>query len=198
MKAEEWRIMVVSSAVIISLLLMYPYVSELVPSIDDDPFIALGLLNEEGLAEGFPSSVNVNQEVTWNIYVSNEMNHIVYLNIICRLCALADESPNSTLCLPSAGALIFEKSLLVKDEGEALFSFNWSILNQTKSGTNSEIKQLSVNGETKAVSVQSGDGSYKIIIEAWVYDLGNREFSFNWASGDQTRCAWNQIVFQVL
>ena len=39
--------------------------------------------------------------------------------------------------------------------------------------------------------------NYKVVLELWVYDEELGDFRFGWGQGDEMRCVWNQIWFNV-
>lgn len=202
MSLDDWHLIFVSVCFAVVLLACAPLVMAYMPS-RDEPFFALAVLGEEGMAEHYypddDPSIGVGQAVRWAVYVYNHMGETQYVAVRVKLLNSTMLAPNSKSCTPSPAPVVYEFRRVLLDNETLLVPFSWSILDVELVGDSLDVRSISVNGDsivTHAVALYGFD--YRLVLELWVYDKGLGDFRFGWGYGDEVRCAWNQIWFNVL
>jgi hypothetical protein len=168
----------------------------------EEPFFALAVLGENGMAEhyypGDDPNLKVGDAVRWTVYVYNHMGSAQYVSIRFKLLNSTMSAPNSTSCLPGSGPVFYEIRRVLTDNETLLQPFNWSIVDVGQIGDYVVIDGLSVNGNfIKITSIAKSGSNFRIVIELWVLDHASNDFVFGWNYGDEMRCAWNQVWFNV-
>lgn len=165
--------------------------------------MALALLGEEGMAEHYypedDPNIEVSEEVHWTLYLYNHMGEAQYVAVRVKLLNSKILAPNSTSRNPSPAPVVYEVRRVLLDNETWLYPFSWSVEEIEVIGDLLQIDLLSVNGDLFQTSVFTEDGNnFRMVLELWVYDEGLNEFRFGWSSGNELRCAWNQIWFNAI
>ena len=199
MSLDDWYLVFVSVCLVLVLAVCSPLVMAYLPR-RGEPFFALAVLGEEGMAEhyypGDDPLIEVGEEVRWTLYLYNHVGEAQYVAVRVKLLNSTMLAPNSTSCSPSPVPVVYEVRRVMMDNETWLYPFSWSIEDVEPVGDFLEIKQLSMNGGsigTRAVS--EGGSNFRFIIELWVHDEDFEDFRFDWRYGDELRCAWNQVWF---
>jgi hypothetical protein len=199
MNLDKWSRIFVSVCIILVLtacyLIVTAYLSENI-----EPFFALAVLGEEGMAEHyFPDddpNIKVGEEVHWFLYLYNHMGEAKYVAVMMKLLNSTMLAPNSTSCSPSTANLVFEVKHVLLDNETWLYPFNWSLLEVNEERESISIERLMINGEVFQIDVDAfHDYSFRVVLELWLYDESSEDFIFGWSSGKELHCAWNQIWF---
>lgn len=201
MDLDEWRFVFVSICIVLILAACSPFVLALLPS-RTEKFFVLAVLGDEGMAEryypGDDPHIDVGEAVNWRIYLHNQMGNPQYIALRIKLINSTNLSPNSTTCNPSFAPVGYEIRQVLLNNETRLFPFSWYISNAEKVDNYVNVKSLSVNGytiDTHAIALSGYN--FRFIIELWVYSEESSDFQFNWGSGYNVHCAWNQIWFNV-
>jgi len=199
MSLDDWHLVFVSVCLVLLLAACTPVVMAYLPR-RGEPFMALAVLGEEGMAEkyypGDDPEIEVGEEVRWTLYLYNHMGEARYVAVRVKLLNSTMLAPNSTSCSPSPASVVYDVRRVLLDNETGLYPFSWSVEEIEVVGDFGQIGLLSVNGDLVRTSVFAEDGyNFRIILELWVYDEVLNEFQFGWGYGDELRCAWNQIWF---
>ena len=199
MSLDDWHLVFVSVCLVLLLAACTPVVMAYLPR-REEPFMALAVLGEEGMAEkyypGDDPNIEVGEEVRWTLYLYNHMGEVRYVAVRVKLLNSTMLAPNSTSCSPSPAPVVYDVRRVLLDNETWFYPFSWSVEEIEVVGDLGQIGLLSVNGNLVQTSVFAEDGyNFRIVLELWVYDEGLNEFQFGWGYGDELRCAWNQIWF---
>jgi hypothetical protein len=201
MDLDDWHLVFVSVCLIIMLAASAPVVVAFLPS-QDEHFFALAVLGEEGMAEHYypddDPNIEVGEDVHWTIYLLNHMGEIQYIALKVKLLNSTMIAPNSTSFTPSSALVVCEVKRVMLNNETWFFPFSWTISDVVQHGDLIDIRSLSVNGEAVDPHSSALLGSdYRVVIELWVYNENLKEFRFGWVDGNEMRCAWNQIWFNL-
>jgi hypothetical protein len=199
MSLDDWHLVFVSVCIMLVLAAFSPVVAAYLPR-REEPFFALAVLGENGMAEhyypGDDPNLKVGDAVRWTLYLYNHMGSAQYVSIRFKLLNSTMSAPNSTSCLPGSGPIFYEVRRVLTANETLLQPLGWSIVDVGRVGDSVMIEGLSVNGDyIKTDSIAENGSNFRIILELWVYNEGLNEFQFGWSYGDELRCAWNQIWF---
>ena len=199
MSLDDWHLVFVSVCLVLVLAASAPVAMAYLPK-RVEPFMALAVLGEEGMAEHYypedDPNIEVGEGVNWTLYLYNHMGEVQYVAVRVKLLDSKMLAPNSTSCSPSPAPVVYEVRRVLLDNETWLYPFSWSVEEIEVIGDLLQIGLLSVNGDLVRTSTFAEDGyNFRIVLELWVYDEGLNEFRFGWGYGDELRCAWNQIWF---
>lgn len=166
-------------------------------------FFQLYVLGETGKAEMYyprnDSNIPLDTEVRWHIGITNSMGSP-------ELVALKVKIGNSTLSPPDEREIV--PALLptlveyrrVMDTNETWeFPFIWSIKESRVSGNTIDMITLEINNaiiRTSDVSAENGC-NYRLIFELWSFDRYEDRYVFGWRTGQERKCAWLQLWFNL-
>jgi hypothetical protein len=199
MSLDDWHLVFVSVCMMLVLAACSPVVAAYLPR-REEPFFALAVLGENGMAEhyypGDDPNLKVGDAVRWTVYLYNHMGSTQYVSIRFKLMNSTMSAPNSTSCLPGSGPVFYEIRRVLMDNETSLQPYNWTIMEINSIEDKVTIEGLLINGNfIKTNSTAEKGSNFRIILELWVYDPVSRDFVFGWNSDDELRCAWNQIWF---
>jgi hypothetical protein len=199
MNLDNWHLIFVSTSTILVLVACIPLITVYLPS-TEEPFFALALLGEEGMAEHYypqdNSNIMVGKEVHWTLYLYNHVGEAQYVAVQVKLLNSSMQAPNSTSCTPSPAPVVYEVRRVMLDNETWLHPLIWSLEEISSLGDFVKIKRLSINDRSIETDVFTEKGiNYRFVHELWVYDESLKEFQFGWSYGDELRSAWNQIWF---
>lgn len=201
MNLDDWHQLFVSICLVLILIACTPLVLALIPD-REEPFLALAILGEEGIAEhyfqGNDPQIEVGEEVHWTISLYNHMGETQYVTLKVKLINATMVVPNSTACVPSPAPVIYNVRRILLTEETWLFPLSWSVSNVEQVGDFVYIRSLSMNG--KSVETESAalyGSNFRLVFELWVYD-DFEDLRFGWVYGEELRCTWNQIWFSVV
>jgi hypothetical protein len=199
MSLDDWHLVFVSVCLVLVLGACAPVAMAYLPR-REEPFFALAVLGENGMAEhyypGDDPNLKVGDAVRWTLYLYNHMGSAQYVSIRFKLLNSTMSAPNSTSCLPGSGPIFYEVRRVLTANETLLQPLGWSIVDVGRVGDSVMIEGLSVNGDyIKTSSIAENGSNFRIILELWVYDHVSKDFVFGWNYGDEMRCAWNQIWF---
>ena len=202
MSLDDWHLVFVSVCLVLVLAVCVPLVVALMPS-REEPFLALAVLGEDGMAEhyypGDDPQIEVGEEFHWTIYLYNHMGEVQYVAVMVKLLNSTMLAPNSTTFTPSPAPVVYEVRRVLLNNETLMFPFSWTVLNVEQIGDFLDVRSLSVNGEAiDTYSVALHGLNYRVVLELWVYDEDLGDFRFGWVYGDEMRCAWNQIWFNLI
>ena len=198
---DDWHLVFASVCLVLVLAVCSPLVLAYLPS-RDEPFFALAVLGEEGMAEHYypddDPQIEVGEEVNWTLYLYNHMGKAQYVAVRVKFLNSTMLAPNSTSVSPSPAPVVFEVRRVLLDNETWLFPFFWAVLDVEQIDDFLEIRSLYLNDEvidTHTIAMQGY--SFRVIFELWVYDKDFEDLRFGWVNGDEMRCTWNQIWFNV-
>jgi hypothetical protein len=199
MSLDDWHLVFVSVCLVLVLASFAPVVIAYLPR-RREPFMALAVLGEEGMAEkyypGNDSSIGVSEVVHWTLYLYNYMGEVRYVAVRVKLLNSTMLAPNSTSCSPSPAPVIYEVRRVLLDNETWLYPLDWSLLNVSWNSESIMIGGLMINGEPFQTDAEAVHGcNFRVVLELWGYEESSGGFIFGWASGEESHCAWNQIWF---
>ncbi len=202
MSLDDWHLVFVSICLALVLTACAPVVIALLPN-GDEPFFALAVLGEEGMAEHyFPGDdprIDLAEEIHWTIYIYNHMGESKYVGVKIKLQNSTTPAPNSTSCSPSPAPILYEIRRVLKNNETWLCPFSWSIEEAEFSGDFIELSMLTINNEViEAHAIGLEASNFRLVLELWVYDEDFGDFRFDWRCRDELQCVWNQILFNVM
>ena len=164
--------------------------------------MALAVLGEEGMAENYypgdDPDLEVGEEVHWTLYLYNHIGEARYVAVRVKLLNSTMLAPNSTSCTPSAAPVVYETRRVLLDNETLLYPLDWGLLEVGGEGDLISIEGLMINGGSLQTGVEAVHGyNFRVVLELWVYEEASEGFIFGWGSGEESRCAWNQIWFNV-
>jgi hypothetical protein len=178
-----------------------PVVIALLPR-REESFLELAVLGEEGMAEHYyPDDIpqiEVGEKIRWNVYLYNYMGETKYIAVRVKLLNSTILAPNSTLCSPSPAPVVYEVRRVMMHNQTWLFPFSWSILKVDRVGDFLDVSSFLANDDSIDTHVVALYGfNYRIVLELWVYEEELGDFRFGWGHGDEARCVWNQVWFNI-
>jgi hypothetical protein len=199
MSLDDWHLVFVSVCLVLVLGACAPVAMAYLPR-RGEPFMALAVLGEEGMAEkyypGDDPSIGVGEEVHWTLYLYNHMGEVRYVAVRVKLLNSTMSSPNSTSCSPSPAPVVYEVRRILLDNETWLYPLDWSLTDVGGDGGLVSIEGLMMNGEAFQTDAESVHGyNFRVVLELWTYDEASEGFIFGWASGEESHCVWNQIWF---
>lgn len=201
MSLDDWHLVFVSVCFILILVAFIPLAKVLITS-KYEPFFALALLGEEGMAEhyypGDDSSIEVGEVVGWSVYLYNHIGETRYVAIRVKLLNSSMLAPNASSCSPAIAPVVYEVRRVMMHNQTWLSPLNWSILKIERVGDFLDVISFSINGNTIDTHVVALYGSnYRLVVELWVYDEVYDDFQFGWSTTGEVQCVWNQVWFNV-
>lgn len=156
----------------------------------EDQFIQLGLLGPNKIAEDYFVNDNPNlavgTQVSWYIYVNNQMTNSQNIIVKVKLLNSTMQQPNDTTHNPSPENSIIDFPESLNVNGTQLIPFNWSIADIAPQGNSIAITTLIINGQTVNVNVPiTPNTPLCMVFELWVYNQSSHEYAFDWESANQ-------------
>jgi len=197
---ENYRTLFVSVSLILILVASAPVIGMFLPR-EEEPFFALALLGVGGMADQYypdgDPNIGVGVPVRWHLYLYNHMGGAQYVAVRVKLLNSTLPGPDSALYRPSPVPAFFELRRVLVNNETWISLFFWRV-----SGADYRdmvaITQLVVNNVTLSLDARALRGyNFRLVFELWVYDDASGGFGFGWRSGQEYRCAWNQIWFNV-
>jgi len=201
MSLDDWRLVFVSVMLILMMGVFGPIAMAYLPR-GQEKFLALAVLGEEGMAEkyypGDDPNIGVGENVNWTLYIYNHMGEAQYVAVRVKLLNSTILPPNSADCVPSSAPVVYEIRDVLLNNETRLHVFSWSIEEAGRFGDSVGISLLSVNGDLVEAEFYSMDGyNFRLVFELWVFDDKLDDFRFGWSYGDEPRCVWNQLWFNM-
>jgi len=201
MSLDDWHLTFILICTVLIVAAFIPVVSAFLPR-NEEPFFALAVLGENGMAEHYypdeNSTIKVGTEVHWFIYIYNHMGKSQYVSIRVKILNSTIMTPNSTSCTPSEAPTTHEIRRILLENQTWSYPFNWILQNVTKFDNSTTINSLLINGERLQSNIRARNGyNFRLVFELWVYDPSSDDLVFGWKSGQEPSCAWNQIWFNV-
>lgn len=200
MNLEDWRVVFLSFCFIIMIAIGLNFLW-MYPPKRGESFLALALLGEGEMAEQYypddDPGIEMGDELHWTVYIYNHMAEAKYIALRVKLLNSTISPPNSTSCTPAPVPVIYEVRQVIMNNETWLHPINWSLNEVRREGNATIIESLMVNENKIIANLQdSSGGSFRMILELWVYDESSEDFLFGWKASEESRCAWNQMWFQ--
>lgn len=201
MNLEEYHILFVVGTLILILAAAAPVIGMVMPR-SVEPFFAMGVLGENGMAEHYypddNSNIRVGSLVRWHVGVYNHMGSIQYVAVRFKILNSTLPGPDSSSCVPSSVPAFLEFRQILASNETWWFPFYWSISKTRYLGDVVTITELVVNNVTLGLAAHAVSGfNFRMVFELWVYDEASQGFVFAWKSGGDNKCVWTQIWFNV-
>lgn len=198
---DDWHLTFVLVCTILMVAAFTPVVSAFLQR-GEEPFFALAILGENGMAEHYypedNPNIKVESEVHWFIIVYNHMGASQYVSVRAKILNSTMAAPNSTSCRPSEAPDVYEVRGILLDNETWSHPFVWSLQNVTKVDNSTIIRGLVIDGDQIQLSVEALNGyDFRLVLELWVYDRSSDDFVYGWTTRQEPICAWNQIWFNV-
>ena len=130
MSLEDWHLVFVSVCMVLVLAACTPVVMAYLPR-RGEPFMALAVLGEEGMAEkyypGDDPDIELGEEVRWTLYLYNHMGEARYVAVRVKLLNSTMLAPNSTSCSPSPAPVVYDVRRVLLDNETGFYPFSWSV-----------------------------------------------------------------------
>ena len=201
MNLEEWRLSFISLGVVLALLISAPVITEIFTP-KYEPFIAMAVLGENNLAEGYypnnDPNIPLKQLVGWSLYLYNHMGESQYVVVKVKLLDETTPPPDSALVSPSPALTIYELRLILRNNETRITPFEWSVLEAKNTSDRLLISKMMVNGQKIDLNTSvSNREKTRIVFELWAYDYDLRSFRFDLDLNNERNCVWNQIWFML-
>lgn len=202
MNLDDWKLVFITATSLIVLLILSPYIIELLPSLPEESFFSLAILGKDGTADQYyPNNVPfIIPEVAnqWYIYVHNHRGKVQQIKIKVKIMDFDTSPPNITTCTPGPIQEITEFQRVLLENETMLIPFKWTITEAVQNGEMIDISQIQINEFTlKYDHSFKIDIKMRVIFELWVYNDVSNIYSFDWYDLGETHCVWNQIQFNI-
>ena len=199
MNLDDWHFVYVSVCLVLVFAACFPVVWALLHR-GGEPFFALAVLGEEGMADryypGDDPNIGVGDEIRWNLYVYNHVGEVEYVAVRLKLLNSTMSAPDSISCSPSPAPVVYEVRRVMLDNETWFYPISWSIGEVGLDGDFTVVEQLSVNDRDIETDVVARDGyNFRIVLELWIYSESLNDFQFGWSYDHDMGCAWNQLWF---
>jgi hypothetical protein len=166
-------------------------------------FFQLYALGEDGMTENYypdgNATIPLSTEVKWFLGVTNYMDSLQYVALKVKLGNLTSAKPDETRFEPAPlPSLVEFRKVLSKNETWEL-PFTWAVNDVQVVGDIVYVRNLTINEEQVSVSdigAQQGQ-NVRMVFELWSYNSNQGDFIFGWYAGEERRCAWLQLWFNV-
>ena len=150
------------------------------------------------------SSLQIGEDVSWNLGVVNNMGSVQYVSVRVKLGNQTILAPNDTRAVPSLAPLVTEFSRFMLDNETWQFPFEWRIANYTTAADGHvRITELTINNVTYTLQDPPtcpaiGSCNFRLLFELWTWSVDIQDFQIGWSVGDQRRIAWLQLWFNLI
>jgi len=197
----EYRGLFAVSLLVVLLIAVVAVFAAVWPRYEEE-FVAMGVLGEEGRAEGYypngDPSLAINSSVQWYLYLYNHRPAPSSVSVRVRVVNSTVPGPNRTLRAPCPAPAAFEVTTALGANETRLMPYTWRVSEASQSGDSTVINELVINGSRVGLNASSGDGrGFRMVLELWTYDEAYGAFRFGWESRGEYYCVWNQVWFNV-
>ena len=191
-------------AVFVSVLLVFSLLGcvAITPNPGEE-FLQLYVLGENGMIEDYypngNTTVPLNTQVKWFLGVANSMKSAQYVTVKVKLGNSTLTPPNETQAEPAPLPSLVEYRRMLSSNETWAFSFNWVIEDVQVVGDMVYVRNMTFNGNpitVPDVGAQQGR-NLRLIFELWSFNKEAGDFIFGWYEGQERRCAWLQMWFNV-
>jgi hypothetical protein len=167
-----------------------------------EEFASISVLGSNNTAAYyFPNNittVTLNEQIPWNLQIYNHMGNaqlfLVYIKLSNTSYTLG---PNATSNSPNQEPPLakFYRAVL---NGEIWnIPLVWSVTRESIAGGSTTIQNMTVNGSpTPPVDISAVGGiGFRIIVELWSYDVGDKSFIFSFEANEVLQSIFNQVYF---
>jgi hypothetical protein len=185
MKLENYRAIIVTLGLIITILIALPSIEMVLNFPGGEPFSELYVLGLTHQAGDYPYNIVSNKNYTVYVDVSNSLGSMAYYKLYAKFGNQNDQLPNATSGEPSPLPPIFESQFIVQNGKTWETKLTFSASNVFISANQTQIRTLTINNITNNVNktstwdsnTQSTD--YNLIFELWLYNSTASEFQYN-------------------
>jgi uncharacterized membrane protein len=198
-RLDDRRLFLFSIVIIIIIALWVPVIRPFFP-LKEEPFLELAVLGENKKAENYypenDPTINIGEEVNWNIHIYNHMGKEEYVFLRIKLLNSTMIPPDSSNYIPSPAPVAYEIIESLANNETIIIPLTWTINSIDTNLGFTNIQSITINGEIKQVNVWDANGNnFRIIIELWTFDKRLEKIDFGWQSEEGKKCAWTQIWF---
>lgn len=187
------------AGLLLLLILTVALISTFWPRIETQ-FFELGLLDKDKTATAYfaidNSTLEIGTQVTWFVFVHNNMGSAEQVSIRIKLLNSTMEQPIDSKNTPSPYSFFMEFPSSLSVNETALISFSWGISKAVSQDGSTIIRQLTVNNHTYDINVSSKD-YFSLVFELWVYDQNSQNYIFGWHSGNDFSSASVNMGFKI-
>jgi len=163
----------------------------------------LSLLGKEKTAEDYysnndPSILRL-KEMQWYILVQNFMQKVQYVLVKVKVLNSTMTRPDAVTCTPSPQQAIMNFSVFLTDSQSSIIPFFWEVADYSLQRESLVLERLIINGTPVTLRISGVNGlNFFIVFELWYFYSAREEFRFDWDTPLGFRCAWNQMLFNVI
>ena len=165
-------------------------------------FFELGLLGRNGRAEdyflGDDSTVQINSNLPWYLYVRNRMGSEQLILIRVTLINSTMQTPNDTSHEPSLQSALTEFPLSLARNETVVLPFTWKITETQFVNDAIRVRQVMINDLPPIdTDISSSDNKFALVFELWVYHPSTGRYEFSWETESEPRSASVYIWFDL-
>jgi hypothetical protein len=179
------KLLYVFSCVALCLVIFSPTLMTVVSSPKGELFSEMWLLGSDGMTEGYPFVVSVNEVYNIRLGVGNYMGSLEYYTIYVKFRNQAEPFPNSNAALPSSLEPIFEYRVFLGNNETWEKTVSFSFEDVSFDGNVSGVSNLSIDGhpvsvnKTAVLDAEDGLFYYQLFFELWIYNTETASFEFH-------------------
>jgi uncharacterized membrane protein len=178
------KLLYVFSCVALCLVIFSPTLLTVVSSPKGELFSEMWLLGSDGLTEGYPFVVSVNEVYNIRLGVGNYMGSLEYYAIYVKFRNQIETFPDSAAGLPSSLEPIFEYRVFLGNNETWEKPVSFSFEDVSFDGNVSRVSNLSIDGRSVSVdktAVLDEDGLfyYQLFFELWIYNTKTANLEFH-------------------
>ncbi len=199
MTLKDWRNILFLTGFIIIVFIVFPFQNSYL-NVDDNSFIALAVLGQDGLAEEYYPNDNLNVSkgvpIKWNIHLFNHMGDVQYVKIVVKILGNNVLPSNISNFTPSPSPVIFEYSKVLLDNETIMMPFKWSVVKVERNEEILNITKIRINENTLNVNITSNENEkLGIKFELWIYNISTKKFEFTLSEDNIEKSVWTQFWF---
>jgi hypothetical protein len=148
-------------------------------------FSELYLLGSKHMAENYPFNVDLSQNNSVFIGVTNHLDSSAYYVLYVKLKNQTDLFPNATNITPSLVSPLFEYRFFAQNGGNCEFPLNFSVSTYAFAENQSFVKVLTINNiafnvdKSTTWDASSSRFPYQLLFELWMYNVQTHSVEYN-------------------
>ncbi len=185
MKLSDFQLIFIAAGLIGVLLIASPALASLIHLPSGEAFSELYLLGPNNMAGDYPFNIEVGQNYLVYVGVGNNLGSSAYYVIEVKLLNGTSLLPDSSAGTPSPAQSLYEYRFVLQDGATWEAPLNFSIVDGSISGLNSQINVLQINDVTFTVGTSALWNSnstvfnYQLLFELWLYNNSSGAVDYN-------------------